>query len=164
MPNLNEDLSPPVNTLGAGYPMELSLLQKGRIPTFWEDNQVMNDETFVYSESSGMTGFTPIHVPRVCRFIYAFDKTDKYADDPDDPVPGGGGTPKTEKWRVVQTIPLQPPSGFYQFRIYWEKVVVGIPVQVNYARTHPPSDEASFAGKELDLPYGDYPNYSNDGG
>lgn len=165
MPVLNKDLSPPVNTLGVGYPMELNILRNGRIPTFWEDNQVMDDETFEYSLSSGMVANTPIHVPKVVRFIYAFDKHDVYGHSGTPDPGGGGGSGTTVRWTVVQIVNLQPPSDFYQFRIYWEKTGdVQVPEQVSYARTHPPSDPGAFAGRVLELPYGDIPNYSNDGG
>lgn len=73
---VNTDLSTPLNTFGAGIPVDWISIENGRLPIFWGDNQFLNDETNHYDYPSNMGPKQTLHLPKVCRFIYTYDKED----------------------------------------------------------------------------------------
>lgn len=165
MPDPNRDLTPPVTIWGPNTPFDLRELQLGRIPTFWEDNQVLDDETFEYSQSSGMTANTPLHVPKVCRFIYAYDTGDEYGNNGSDPG-GGGGSPGTVTWKVIEITIVSPPN--FVFGVRWQKVEVGgtsptVQYFINNLSAPRFIEPSEYDGLELELPYGEVPSIVNDG-
>lgn len=71
MPGSNKPLGPPLNTHAKNIPVGVHLSD---IPIYWGDNQIL-DESLNYSEPS-LPGQSPLHIPRVVRFLYAYSSSD----------------------------------------------------------------------------------------
>lgn len=71
---VNTDLSTPLNTFGAGIPIDWKPIEDGAIPIFWGDNQYLNEENDTYENPSKMGGNQTMHLFKVCRFIYTFKR------------------------------------------------------------------------------------------
>lgn len=83
-----------------GVPLDYTVVEQGKIPIFWGDNQVLRDADSMYDYPSGMAKNSPLSVPKVGRFLYTFEEdsdkiddwNDAQADDcTGDGEPDGGG-------------------------------------------------------------------------
>ncbi len=161
----NQDYRHPMSETFLHAPVDYgSFDDYAKIPIYWGPGQYTKPyPDYHVPDPERWRIYEHLTIPRVSRFIYTNEQTyskDKYNNE------GGGTTPTTAKWVCVRTVPLQPRSDFYQYRVFWEREVNGQlqpGTQVNYVHTFRPTPEAYFGGLTLELAYGEVPNYSNDG-
>lgn len=89
-PTKPTDLGIPANQYTRYIPLANKYLEDGSVPIFWGDNQKRDEETLDYDRPSGMKE-APIHIPKVVRFLYTYDRDDEIDDDHKGDT--GGGDP-----------------------------------------------------------------------
>lgn len=119
---INLDWQSPELTGSDGVPLDYTVIEAGKVPIFWGDNQVLRNSDSKYNYPSGMTKDSTLSVPKVGRFLYTFaedsskinDWNDAQADDctGDGEPDGSGCLDNVDKYYSYVTIQSCFPSFF----------------------------------------------------
>lgn len=98
----------PQSPLAKWVPLANRYLEDGSVPIFWGDNQKIDEGNLTWGRPSGMKG-SPLHIPKVVRFLYTFDESkdmeDKYKDAYTGDTPP---TPEIELRGIIDWWGLRP--------------------------------------------------------
>ncbi len=174
MSQKNKDQSPANYFEKPFIPMGLNALYNKDIKVYWIDEQIIDEDTFEYTFEKKMPDYAPMHIPKVCRFLYSHDG--EVPEDFDgvgdcenmttvmgEYVTGGGGyvegkviisvvvgpTGSATTYEIITKAPEYGPISF-RHKVYYEFTCNDPPCPIgtveSYVRTSPGTFIADWPG------------------